>query len=145
MDAKPRCGWQGQRGFTLLETMVAFIIVSFAVVALVRGGGDGLGNVVVAGQTEKALALAQARLSAFAAEAEPAGEELQGDDAGGFHWRLLATPVDSLPLRGPARRLQEKTTLYRLSATVSWADGRRRRSVTLDTQRLTPLSPLLPP
>lgn len=126
-------------GFTLIEVMVAFIIVAFALMALLQGDADGLRGVIAAGRTEEAVALAQARLSAFAAQPVLTAGELQGDDADGFHWRLLATPLGSLPLKGPIRRLQQETVLYRVAVTVSWMAGPHPSSVSLESQRLTPL------
>ncbi len=136
-------------GFTLLEVLVAFVIVSLALAALLRGGADGLRGAGAAGRTEDAVALARSHLSAFAALAAPTAEDLQGDEGGGFHWRLRVTPLDSLTATVPGRTRREpaaltQTTLYQVSVTVSWTAGRRQSSVRLETQRLTPVPPQLP-
>ncbi len=136
-------------GFTLLETLVAFVIVSLALVALLRGGAEGLRGAGAAGRTEEAVALARSHLSAFAGLAAPTAEDLQGDEGGGFHWQLRVTPLDSLTTTAPGRTRRDpaalsQTTLYQVSVTVSWMAGQRRSSVRLDTLRLTPVPPQVP-
>ena len=136
-------------GFTLLEVLVAFVIVSLATVALLEGGATGLRGVGAAGRTEDAVALARSHLSAFDGLAAPAAEDLQGDEGEGFHWRLIVAPLDSLAATAPGRTRREpatltQTTLYQVSVIVSWMGGRHRSSVRLDTQRLTPVPPQLP-
>ena len=126
-------------GFTLLEVVVALIIVSLGFVALLRGGAGGLHSVSVAAQTEQAVALAEARLAAFGAAGDPGAVDWQGDEGRGFHWRLHATPEGSVALSGPLSQLVAQTTLYRVAVTVSWQNGARPASVSLETQRLTKL------
>ncbi len=133
-------------GFTLLEVMVAFVIVSLALVALLEGGADGLRGVGAAGRVEDAVALARSHLSAFDALAAPTAEDLQGDEGDGFHWRLRVTPLDSLTSTAPGRTRRDpatltQTTLFQVSVVVSWMTGRQQSSVRLDTQRLTPVPP----
>lgn len=135
-------------GFTLLEVLVAFVIVSLASIALFRGGRDGLRGVSQAGRIEAAVALAQSRLSYFDALPDPAspdslGYDREGDDSG-LHWTLHATPLGSVPRRGSAGRVPGNTILYRVAVTVAWTDGERSTSVSLESQRLTPATPLPP-
>ena len=136
-------------GFTLLEVLVAFIIVSLALVALLDGGAAGLRGAAAAGRVEDAVALARSHLSSFDALAAPTAEDLQGDEGNGFHWRLRVAPLDSLTATALGRTRRDpaaltQTTLYQVSVIVSWRAGRQQSSVRLDTQRLTPMPPQLP-
>jgi len=131
------------RGFTLLETLVAFTILSIALIPLFRGGFESLRAVDVAGQTEIAVALAQSRLRLFEELVEPGSQERQGDD-GPYHWLLRIVPLDSVPASAFGGKRQAPTVLYQVLATVSWETQGRRSSVRLDTRRLTPVPPVLP-
>ena len=129
-----------QAGFTLLETLVAFIIVLLASMALFRGGRNGLRSASTAGRVEEAVALAQTRLNGFDAVASQT--QTEGDDRDGLHWMLQATPLGSVPVRGGTAETTGRTVLYRVSVRVSWTDGDRSSHVSLQTERLTPLPPL---
>ncbi len=131
------------RGFTLLEALVAFAILSMALVPLFQGGSESLRGVDVAGETETAVALAQSYLRLFEELAEPGSQERQGDD-GPYHWLLRIVPLDSVPASAPGGRRQNPTILYQVLATVSWASQGRRSSIRLDTRRLSPVPPVLP-
>ncbi len=131
------------RGFTLLEVLVAFAIISMALVPLLQGGSESLRGVDVAGQTETAVALAQSHLRLFEELAEPGGQELQGDD-GPYHWRLRIVPLDSVPASAIGGARQNPTVLYQVLATVSWASQGRQSRIQLDTKRLSSMPPVLP-
>jgi general secretion pathway protein I len=132
---------QRQGGFTLLEALVAFVMLSLALSALLQGGAAGLRNAGVAGRTEEAVARARSHLSAFDASGHPAAEDLQGDEGNGYHWRLKATPVTSVAATSQKGQAARQTTLYDVTATISWAAGAHGSSVQLTTQRLTPVPP----
>ena len=83
-----------RRGFTLLETVVALVIVALVVTAGMRGG---VMSVVATDRVEAgamALWVAQNRIAAQAAgiETAPTGEETQGERR--FLWRVSETSID---------------------------------------------------
>jgi general secretion pathway protein I len=127
------------RGFTLLEVLVAFIIMSIILAPMLEGGSASVRNVEIASRTELAVSLARSHLSAF--DAQPATEEdLQGDE-GSYHWRLQVAPLSVMPVQVVGRSIPDSTVLYRVTATVSWTSDQRQSSVRLETMRLTPISP----
>jgi len=130
-------------GFTLLEVLVAFAIISMALVPLLQGGSESLRGVDVAGQTETAVALAQSHLRLFEELVKPGAQERQGDD-GPYHWRLRIVPLDSVPASALGGKRQDPTVLYQVLATVSWASQGRQSSIRLVTKRLSPVPPMLP-
>ena len=133
-----------ERGFTLLEAVIALIIASLAVAALLRGAGGGLGNARVASQYQEAVSRAQSRLALL--DAAPPDTTLRpgqqdGDDGGGYSWQVDVDPGDPVPRRAGADTKAARPALFRVTVAILWgaADGQRR--VALSTWRLG----LLPP
>ena len=118
-----------ERGFTLLEVLVAFVIAALALGVLFRGTLDGLRAAQTAGRYEEAVTRAQSRLAVLTAGSLTPGDR-QGDDGNGFHWRERITPVASSPQAAGG-----SLTLYAVSVAVSWTDGSR-RTVELDSERI---------
>lgn len=123
------------RGFTLLEVMVAFIIAALALAALTQGAAGGLQSARVAAHTQEALSRAKSRLAVLDVALRP-GEQ-QGDDGGGFAWRMLVMPVATAAAarEGDPPRIG-RAVLYRATATISWTMDGGSRSVALTTTRL---------
>jgi prepilin-type N-terminal cleavage/methylation domain-containing protein len=109
-----------QRGFTLLEVLVALAIMALAMAALADGAATGLGGSHGAGKTLEALSHARSHLAALEAGGLVPGTTEAGD-GGGFHTSVQVVPV--MP------------GLDDVLVTVSWSDGGVRRSVTLATRR----------
>lgn len=81
---------KGQRGFSLLEVMVAFAIMALALVILYRTSGGSVSAVVDAERYDRAVSLARSILATQ--DAVPAeGLSQEGEDAG-LAWRLRSEP-----------------------------------------------------
>ena len=131
----------GERGFTLLEVLVAFIIAALALVVLFNAGLTGLQSTQAASHYEQAIARARSHLTA-AAHANPlVAGDWQGDDGGGFVWHLrvaprastTVTPINAVTLRGSA---SFPLTLYSLTVWIAWRDAGVAREVRLDTEQI---------
>lgn len=116
--------------------MVAFVIAALALGALTQGAAGGLQSARVAAHTQEALSRAKSHLAVLDVALRP-GEQ-QGDDGGGFAWRVLVMPVaTAAPGRdGVDPPRAGRAMLYRATATVSWTTDGGRRSVALTTTRL---------
>ncbi|MFS8086428.1 MAG: prepilin-type N-terminal cleavage/methylation domain-containing protein [Acidobacteriota bacterium] len=128
-----------QRGFTLMEILVAFVVLAAAVGVLYRTFSAGLRNVdAVAGYSE-AIAIAEAKLAGLGLE-RPLEE---GDESGAtedrrFNWRIAVrpyTPSGSSPDQ-PGGFISPHQ-LLRATVTVTWNErGTQKRTVELSTMHM---------
>jgi general secretion pathway protein I len=122
---RPRARWSA--GFTLLEVLVAFAILSVAVVAVIQGFAQGLRLLKVAGDHQRAVLLADQKAREVVA---PVEAHDKGQD-GAFDWERTVTVVTAPDLeRTPATR---KWRVYQIDVKVRWGDTRAVQVVTLRT------------
>ena len=133
--AAERVSCRGDRGFTLLEVIVALAIAALALVALFQAGSAGLMTVDEATRVEAAVDRAQSHLAEFAGTGAIGPGESRGDDGDGYHWRLVARPVASQPVGTPGQT-ETPAKLYDIDVTIWWGTGRHPRSVELETERI---------
>ena len=134
-----------QSGFSVLEVLVAFIIVGLVLTALFRLFGGALGNAAAADEWTRALLVAESRLT-LAASAVPLRESADAgtDDGGRITWRTSVTPYIPPDADPDLERLSQSmpTRLYRVSVDVRFpGDAGRERSLSLSTVRLGPRNP----
>lgn len=124
------------RGFTLLEVVVALAIAGLALVGLFRAGSGGLLSVDTAARAEEAVQRAQSHLAAVGRDAALVQGEFTGDDGGGYRWTLRVRPLSER--QAPARDgiSAATTTLFDVEVAISWPAHERERSVVLRTLRL---------
>jgi general secretion pathway protein I len=134
------------RGFSLLEVLVAFVILSLVATALFRMFGGALGNAAAAEEWSRALLVAQTRLAAAAA-ALPLRESVdQGSEIGGrIRWETKVAAYTPANTTDDLERASEAlpTRLYRVSIDVRFpSDNGRDRVVSLATLKLGARNPL---
>ena len=117
------------RGFTLLEVLVAMLILGLAVVTLIQLSSQGLRLVKLSGDQQQAVLLADRLVRAM----EPLAEGVETGREGPMTWErrvaLLGTPDELSPPSGPTPELRA------LTVTVRWGSG---RSLELASLRLVP-------
>ncbi|HEY3180679.1 MAG TPA: type II secretion system protein [Casimicrobiaceae bacterium] len=133
-------------GFSLLEVLVAFVIVSLVATALFRLFGGALGNAAAANEWSRALLFAQTRL-AMAASALPLRESVdQGSESDGrIRWETKVAPYTPPNTTDDLERASEglPTRLFRVSVDVRFpSDNGRDRVVSLSTLKLGARNPL---
>lgn len=116
-------------GFTLLEVLVAMLVLAVAVVAVLQLVGGSLRLARASADHVAATLLATAKLSEVGPEALEEGET-RGEE-GEYRWtRRIAIDRELLPVR-PARSEADTVRLARVSVEVEWGRNRRVELVTL--------------
>ncbi len=118
-----------QAGFTLLEVLVALLILGLAVVSLIQLSSQGLRLVKLSGDQQQAVLLADRLVRVT----EPLVEGVVSGQEGAFTWErrvaVVGAPDELTPTSGPT------PDLLALTVTVRWGLG---RSLQLASLRLTP-------
>ena len=124
-------------GFTLLEVVVALAIAALTLVGLFQAGSDGLSAADTASRTEEALQRAQSHLAAVGRDVALSPGDFEGDDGGGYRWRLQVHPaaVRQAPTQD-AGSAAATITLFDIEVAISWPSRGRNHTVALKTRRL---------
>lgn len=116
-----------QRGFSLLELMVALTILALSLGVLYESAGTSVRIAQTSERQTAAWLLARSVLDAQATI--PAGGAQGAGDDGGFHWEYTAQPADQDP------KTVEQFPLYRVEVVVTWPAGSDVSTVRLATTR----------
>ena len=122
-------------GFTLLEVTIAVAIAGLALVTMFQAGSTGLFAANSAARVDEAVERAQSHLAAFGRADTVAPGDSEGDDGGGYHWRLRARQVAAQG-SSQAEQTAPATSLYDVEVIISWRGWGSTRSVVLHTRRI---------
>ena len=121
-----------ERGFTLIEIIVAFAIVALAMSALFQIFSTGLRSSVVTENYNMAVLLADSKLAGIGIQ-EPLEEGVQsGTFENGFRWETNVRPHDD----GGSTFTPGAIEAFEVTVTVKWGGLVRERTVSLATLRL---------
>ena len=128
---------QACRGFSLLEVLVAFIILAMALGVLMRIFSGGLGNIGMAEHYSQAVAIAEMKLASVGIESPLTEGEITGEEQG-YTWR---TSVRRFEEEAPVEAAALLLDLYRVEVTVNWDEtATKPRSLRFVTLRAAPRS-----
>jgi general secretion pathway protein I len=127
---------QACRGFSLLEVLVAFIILALALGVLMRIFSGGLGNIGAAEHYSRAVAIAESKLVAAGVESPLTEGENSGEEEPGYTWR---TSVQRYQAGTPPIEATLPVDLYQVEVSVTWdATATKPRSLRFVTLRTAP-------
>lgn len=125
------------RGFTLLEMMVATVILATAVVGLVSAISGSLRNAARLTDYDRAVQLAQERMNELLLDDRlPRATVIQGDfdpqQTGGIPagWQARVSMAENPPVPGPGQ-----VAIDRVELEVWWMSGAQRRTFNLEAYR----------
>lgn len=123
-----------QRGMTLIEVLVAFVILSLAMGVIMQIFFGGMRNARLAGGYSRAVFLAESKLAAAGLEQPLTVGETSGQLNSDLRWRVTIAPFED----GGAEQPAMPARLYQVRVRVSWSDEGRQRQVELGSLRLGP-------
>ena len=131
-----------QRGFSLLEILVAFTILALSLGVLMQIFSGSLRNADVTGDQAQAVALAQSLLASAGVEATLVPGESTGVLDDKFRWLLRVSPFVQEPRPGETEAVRSPLPLdlWEVAVRVGWGGDSRlpERALTLTTLRVQP-------
>lgn len=121
-------------GYTLIEVLVAFMILALALTVLLRIFSGGLRSVSLSSQYARAILVAEAQLAAADTPDGLVPGTTTGTDGEAFQWtrRVTDYPPGSERAGGSPR-----VPAYQIDVDVEWQQAGKTRSVSLSGLRLT--------
>ncbi len=131
----------GERGFSLLEILVAFSILALTLGVLMQIFSGSLRNAEMAHDQAQAVALAQSLLAAAGIETPLTAGETSGQAGNKFRWLLQAQLFHEEPqtaVVAPATGASPRLELWEVKVEIHWGgdSATTRRSFSLSSLRL---------
>jgi len=123
------------QGMTLIEVLVAFIVLSLTMAVIMQIFSGGMRNARLAESYSRAVFLAESKMAAVGLERPLAFGEENGQVGEDMQWRVSVTPAEE----DPATNTQLlPVRLYQVRVTASWGENDRERKFELLSLRLGP-------
>jgi general secretion pathway protein I len=139
-----------QKGFSLLEVLVAFSILALSMGVLMQIFSSGLHNVERSGHHVKAVAIAKSLLARLGRETPVLAGEQSGEfgdperPAEQYNWQMTQQALEDVPESGPSGQpvMLSPFGLMGVTIRVDWPDGHAgRRAITLFSTKLYTKTP----
>ncbi len=122
-----------QQGFTLIEILVAFMVLTLALTVIFRIFSGGLRNVELSSNYTQAVLVAESQLAATGITAPLETGESSGEWGERFQWqRIIETYLPRDGEKEPAGGIEG----YRVTVNVDWELSGQKRRLTLSSIRL---------
>ncbi|MFO7839162.1 MAG: prepilin-type N-terminal cleavage/methylation domain-containing protein [Desulfosalsimonadaceae bacterium] len=122
-----------RRGFTLIEVLVAFMILAISIVVVMQLFSGSLKAGAVSTDYFYGIFHAQDKMEELLARKKLSPGRRSGEFRDGYRWRADIERVED---KSEEKRQELPVWQYRLRLTVSWEKGGRRRDYVLETEKL---------
>ncbi len=123
----------GEAGFTLLEVLVAFAVLSVSLAAILAIYSTAFQSAARARSYAVATQLAEAKLNEVAVTGMLSEDVAGGILAEEYEWAAVISPLE---WQEPDGGVEHPLKPYQVSVEVSWSEAGRERSVELHTVKL---------
>lgn len=142
-----------REGFTLLEILVAFVVIGVLGGAMLQLFQGSLRNVALSAEYTEAALLARSKLAEFEARADLQPGTEEGEAGQGYRWHAELAPYFPEPDAEPAPEALPESPqgqlpaspleALRLTLTMRWGDDPEMRDYVVETVLLTTAQPEL--
>lgn len=122
-----------QQGFSLLEVLVAFVVMGLVVGVLLQLFGSSMRGVALSAEYSFAVQVAESRMAAIGNEIEVEEGSVSGEEKGsGYRWEVV---MEALEPDEKMEKVPLPLQLYRVEVIVTWKSGDKPREFHLSSLR----------
>lgn len=124
------------KGFSLLEVLVAFVVMGLVVGVILQLFGSSMRGVALSDEYSFAVQVAESRLAAVGNEIEVEDGSVSGEEKGsGYRWEVQMEALDAANLSEKLEKVQLPLQLYRVEVAVTWQGDGKPRELHLSSLR----------
>ena len=115
------------KGITLIEVLVAFVILAMSVTVLLRIFSSGTTNIIISQQYVDAVQVAEMQLASVGMERELSPATEYGVFGGKYNWQITIEPISFYE----EEQESYPVSAYRVIVEVSWVERAQTRQIAL--------------
>ncbi len=124
-----------QRGFSLLEILIAFSILALSLSILLKIFSGGVNTAMIAEDYTAAVQIAEGLLAKTGVETPLQSGNTTGSEGEKYQWQITISPFDFNPEAMDTKTIT--AVFFKINVTVSWMEGDdNERQVALTTLKL---------
>ncbi|MDM8517990.1 type II secretion system protein [Desulfobacterales bacterium HSG16] len=121
---------KGQKGFTLLEILVAIVILGICLTSIMQLFSDGLRSAAMGGDYTRAVFHARSRMEEILLSTEFKDEEIEGTFDDGYRWQAKIRYVE------PEEGDRKSVHLFHITVSILWGEDRNNRVFDIETLKI---------
>ncbi|MFH0731099.1 MAG: prepilin-type N-terminal cleavage/methylation domain-containing protein [Pseudomonadota bacterium] len=122
------------KGFTLIETLVAVMILAISMTVIFQLFSGGLKNSLLVGNYTRACFYAREKMEEFLLLNTPPDVSYSGDLENGYKWQVQIDSV--VPEDGDQPATNSKVNLQKITVTIHWDEGFKEKQFDISTIKI---------